>query len=117
MRYEDRVRQDRVRRETLRARCDHPHWRRGREAEEEEIKTPRAGIRPHPLSEIECEFLERERPRVVFIGTGQHGALPLIEGARQILAGLPTVIGPTPEIIREMEQERRPFAAILHVTC
>lgn len=70
-----------------------------------------------PLSEDECAFLERERPRVVFIGTGQHGALPLIEGARQILAGLPTVIGPTPEIIREMEQERRPFAAILHVTC
>jgi len=49
MRYEDRVRLDRVWRETLRARCDHPHRRRGREAEEEEdIKTPRAGIRPHP---------------------------------------------------------------------
>ncbi|OPY43015.1 MAG: hypothetical protein A4E40_00249 [Methanoregulaceae archaeon PtaU1.Bin059] len=70
-----------------------------------------------PLTETECEFLRGERPGVVYIGTGQHGALPLTEGARKVLGGYPTIIGPTLDIIEDMEREERPYAAILHVTC
>lgn len=70
-----------------------------------------------PLTEMECAFLTRERPGVVYIGTGQHGALPLTEGARQVLGDYTTIIGPTPDILEDMEREVGPYAAILHVTC
>ncbi len=70
-----------------------------------------------PLTEMECAFLTRERPGVVYIGTGQHGALPLTEGARQVLGDYTTIIGPTPDILEDMEREAGPYAAILHVTC
>lgn len=70
-----------------------------------------------PLTERECAFIEREHPEVVYIGTGQHGALPITDGARQILAWYSTRIGPTPGIITDLEKEQRPFVAILHVTC
>lgn len=70
-----------------------------------------------PLSEEECMVFEDERPEVIYIGTGQYGALPLTAGARRLLAGYITVIAPTPEVLVEMEGEKRSFAAILHVTC
>ncbi|MCU0632196.1 MAG: hypothetical protein MUC66_04375 [Methanolinea sp.] len=77
----------------------------------------REGFGHTPLSEQECIFLEEEHPEVVYIGTGQHGALPLTPGAKKLLAGYTTVIAPTPDILVLMEREERSFAAILHVTC
>ena len=34
-----------------------------------------------PLSDYELEFLEREKPEIVYIGTGQYGDLPLTPDA------------------------------------
>lgn len=70
-----------------------------------------------PLSEEECVLFEEERPEVVYIGTGQYGALPLTPGARQFLLSHDSVIGSTPEVLARMETEKRACAAILHVTC
>jgi len=70
-----------------------------------------------PLSEEELGFLDGERPERVYIGTGQYGDLPLTPAARQILQAYPARIGPTPEILPELEREKRRYVAILHVTC
>jgi hypothetical protein len=70
-----------------------------------------------PLSEFELGFLETESPAVVYIGTGQYGDLPITEEAQEILKGYPTIIRPTPELVELLEEESRPFAAIIHVTC
>lgn len=70
-----------------------------------------------PLTEGELEFLERERPEVVYVGTGQYGAMPLEKGAAERLSRFETVVRPTPSVLPLIERERRRFAAILHVTC
>jgi hypothetical protein len=70
-----------------------------------------------PLSEHELEFLEEEKPEVVFIGTGQYGDLPLTPGAKEVLARYHAVVHPTPEILKAIEGERRRFVAVIHVTC
>lgn len=70
-----------------------------------------------PLSEFELEFLAKENPELVFVGTGQYGSLPVTPGARDLLASYAPVIMPTGEILSFLEKEKRPFTAILHVTC
>lgn len=70
-----------------------------------------------PLSEYELDILEREKPDRVFIGTGNSGALPLTPGAQKILEEYHAVILPIPAILPLMETERKPYVAILHVTC
>jgi len=70
-----------------------------------------------PLSEHELDILKREKPDRVFIGTGNTGALPLTPGARKILEEYHTVILPIPAVLSIMEAERKPYVAILHVTC
>ena len=70
-----------------------------------------------PLSEKELAFLKREKPEVVFIGTGQYGDLPLTPDAQAVLAGYEARIKPTPEILRDLTTETRKFTAILHLTC
>ncbi|MEM2088330.1 MAG: hypothetical protein QXF52_06630 [Thermoproteota archaeon] len=70
-----------------------------------------------PLSEKELDFLERENPKVVFIGSGQYGLLPVTENARKILEKYDVKIEPTPEILKDMEHEKRKYVAILHITC
>jgi len=70
-----------------------------------------------PLSEFELDLLEGEKPERVFIGTGQYGSLPLTPGARQLLGDYETAILPTPEVLPLVEDEKRRYVAILHVTC
>ena len=70
-----------------------------------------------PLSEYELDFLAREEPEVVYVGTGYEAALPITENAQNILKKYETVIMPTPEIIEKIEHEKRKTAAIIHVTC
>jgi hypothetical protein len=70
-----------------------------------------------PLSEHELGFLEGEKARRVFIGTGNSGALPLTPGALRLLEKYHAVVLPTPEVLPLIEAERGPFVAILHVTC
>ena len=70
-----------------------------------------------PLSDSELDILERERPERVYIGTGQYGGLPLTPEAISLLEGYRSVIQPTPDVIRLIEDDTSRYLAILHVTC
>ena len=70
-----------------------------------------------PLTGEELEFLKKEMPSVVYIGTGQFDELPLTMEALLNLSSYTAILRPTPEIIGMLEREQRPFAAILHVCC
>ncbi len=70
-----------------------------------------------PLSDHELEVLGKEKPRIVYIGTGQYGDLPITPEAKKELSRFETVIRPTPEILDMMKKDRRPYVAIIHVTC
>ena len=70
-----------------------------------------------PLSERELEFLPREEFDVLFVGTGHESALPITEEAQIILKKYNSVILPTPEVIKRIEEEQKKFVAIIHVTC
>ncbi len=70
-----------------------------------------------PLTDHDLEFLEKENPAVVFIGTGQYGDLTVTVDAHRILMHYESIIRPTPEILDLLALESRPFVAILHVTC
>ena len=70
-----------------------------------------------PLSDHELEFLGKEKPEIVYIGTGQYGDLPITPEAKTGLSRFETVIRPTPEILDMLKKERRSFVAIIHVTC
>ena len=70
-----------------------------------------------PLSDHELEFLDREKPEIVYIGTGQYGDLPITPEAKTVLSQFETVIRPTPDIPGMLKKEQRSFTAIIHVTC
>ena len=70
-----------------------------------------------PLAETELGFLEKEKPEIVYIGTGQFDELPITTEALMILARFRTIMRPTPEVLRSLSNEYRSYAAILHVKC
>jgi len=70
-----------------------------------------------PLSGHELEFLAKEHPEIVYVGTGQYGDLPLTPDAEIMLRKFDTIVRPTPDILNLLEKERRSFIAIIHVTC
>jgi hypothetical protein len=70
-----------------------------------------------PLADHELAFLDKEKPEVIFIGTGQYGDLPITTEALQILKRFEIHVRPTPEILELFSEERRLSVAILHVTC
>jgi hypothetical protein len=70
-----------------------------------------------PLSGEELADLLRERPEVVYIGTGQYGDLPLTPDALTLLVPFVTAMKPTPDILCLLEVEQRKVVAVLHVTC
>ncbi len=70
-----------------------------------------------PLSERELEFLPKEQFEALYIGTGHEAALPITPKALEILKKYNATILPTPEVIEKIEQEQRPFIALIHVTC
>ena len=70
-----------------------------------------------PLTDNELAFLEKEKPDIVYIGTGQFDDLPITSEALQILAKFGAIIRPTPEIMNFLSDEYRSYSAILHVKC
>jgi len=70
-----------------------------------------------PLSDHELEVIKKEKPKIIYIGTGQYGDLPITPEAKIVLSQFKTVILPTPEILEILKKERRSFIAIIHVTC
>jgi len=70
-----------------------------------------------PLSDQELEVVKKEKPKIVYIGTGQYGDLPITPEAERELRRFETVIRPTPEIMDMLKKEHRSFIAIIHVTC
>jgi hypothetical protein len=74
------------------------------------------GIFRHtPLAQNELSFLRREKPDIVYIGTGQFDNLPITLDALRILAKFRAIIRPTPEIMNILSSENRSYSAILHV--
>ena len=70
-----------------------------------------------PLSDHDLKFLDREQTDVIYIGTGQYGDLPITIEAHSILSRKDAIIRPTPDILSMLEDEQRPFAAVIHVSC
>jgi hypothetical protein len=70
-----------------------------------------------PLSDHELDVIKKEKPEIVYIGTGQYGDLPITPEAETELSRFETVIRPTPEILDMLKKEHRSFIAIIHVTC
>jgi hypothetical protein len=70
-----------------------------------------------PLSENELDILEEEKPQVVYVGTGYDGALPITPEAKEILDNYQTVILPTPEAIKKINEDKHKLVAFIHVTC
>lgn len=70
-----------------------------------------------PLSEKELDFLADEKPKVVYVGLGYDGALPVTEEAKKILNKYQTTMLTTPKVIERIADEKRDFIAIVHVTC
>jgi len=70
-----------------------------------------------PLSDHDLRFLDHDPAEIVYVGTGQYGDLPITTGAHSILSKITTIIRPTPDILSLLEDETRPFAAIIHVSC
>jgi hypothetical protein len=70
-----------------------------------------------PLSDQELDVVKKEKPEIVYIGTGQYGDLPITPEAETELSRFETVIKPTPEILNMLKKEHRSFIAIIHVTC
>jgi len=66
--------------------------------------------------------LEEEIPwgcRRLVIGTGAHGALPVVDALKREAKkrGVELLVMPTPQAIRELERDPEDTNAILHVTC
>jgi hypothetical protein len=69
-----------------------------------------------PLSKKELEFLAKEEPESVVIGTGHNGGLSVTPGAMKVLNAYKLRVEPTPEALRLLER-RKGYVAIIHVTC
>jgi hypothetical protein len=66
--------------------------------------------------------LEEDIPwecRRLVIGTGAHGALPVMEAVKREARkrGVELVVAPTAEAIRELERDPEGSNAVLHITC
>ena len=70
-----------------------------------------------PLSEKELEFLSKEEFDALYISTGYQNSMPITPKAQDILEKYKATILCTPEAVKKIEQEKRPFVAIIHITC
>lgn len=77
----------------------------------------RGFFRHTPLADNELSFLDKEKPEIVYIGTGQFDDLPITTEALKVLAKFRAIIRPTPEIVHILSNEFRSYAAVLHVKC
>ena len=74
-----------------------------------------------PLAPPEVEPLLDEKPEVFIIGSGQYGALPVLEETKNIIknSGVELVLEKTPKALKTFMNLRknRKVVAIFHVTC
>jgi hypothetical protein len=70
-----------------------------------------------PLSKPELNFLSKEKFDVLYVGTGHLQSLPITPKARKLLEGYNAQILSTPQVVDRINQEQRPFVAIIHSTC
>ncbi len=77
-----------------------------------------------PLSAEELLFLldKCNDVEIVVIGSGQYGALPVMDNVvnELIKRGLEYIIKPTPQVVslvNESSKKKRRYLAILHLTC
>lgn len=70
-----------------------------------------------PLTRKELKTLLDADVKLVFIGTGQSGAMPITPKAMKMLEEMKAVVKPTPDLIEDMLASKEKFIALLHVTC
>jgi hypothetical protein len=70
-----------------------------------------------PLSKPELNFLLKEKFKVLYVGTGHLESLPITPKAYKVLDKCNAVILSTPEVVERINQEHKPFVAIIHSTC
>jgi len=73
----------------------------------------------HRIGPDELERVCQGGPEVLFIGTGQYGAVKLTEEGREFLRqrGVECCALATPQAIGAYNDCRQPKAALIHVTC
>ena len=70
-----------------------------------------------PLTRKELKTLLDDNVKLVFIGTGQSGGMPITPKASKMLEEMHAVVKPTPDVIEEMLATKEKFVALIHVTC
>lgn len=70
-----------------------------------------------PLTRKELKPLLDQDPKVIIIGTGQSGSMPITPKAKKLLEKRACFIGPTPAALERLEKGDRKILAVLHVTC
>ncbi len=70
-----------------------------------------------PLTRKELKTLLDDQVKLVFIGTGQSGGMPITPKAAKMLEEMNAVVKPTPDVIEEMLAAKQKFVALIHVTC
>ncbi len=77
-----------------------------------------------PLSREEIEYLVDKcgKPEVIIIGTGQYGALPIMNDAMEYISSLniKLYVDKTPKIlniVNGMLNENKKIIAVIHLTC
>lgn len=74
-----------------------------------------------PLAPPEIEEILAEKPEIIVIGSGQYGALPVLNETIKLLEEkkVKYIIEKTPKAIEEYNElsKERKVAAIFHVTC
>jgi hypothetical protein len=70
-----------------------------------------------PLTRKELKTLLDDKVKLVFIGTGQSGGMPITPKAGEMLEEMNAVVKPTPDAIEDMLAAKEKFVALIHVTC
>jgi hypothetical protein len=80
-------------------------------------KDKRAKYGHTPLTRKELLAVLDGDPKLIIIGTGQSGSMPITPRAMTVLEKRAAFIGPTPEALARLEGARKKTLAMLHVTC
>lgn len=85
----------------------------------EKSKKVKKSFEHTPFSKLEVEDLLKRDVEVVYIGTGQYGAMPVREDAIEEIKkkGVELIIDKTPKILEMIKNDKRKWVALIHVTC
>lgn len=91
----------------------------GKAVERNEIELKKKYGNMHVVSKEEMELLLKEKPKIIFFGTGQTGLARLSKEARELLIKTLVMIieKPTPDAVRRFDVANGSKAAIFHITC